>query len=234
MSTNTQTPSGSESAASTSGQTNNSSGGGGRGNGGQNNRRGANGAGNVSLDRFEGAQTDGVLKGKVFRMYKQNSNSYQKTISAFRTYVSTAYKNTPTIAVLFGSVPKVPKPKPLKIHAPTGTLDPATNIRFTTSGDKDVEKEFAKSYGTGVENLEINLCSLFGVIIGQCDPPLIKYLEALADFEDKSTDGDCYWLLEARSIGPFLAYLLVYFLVYFCLSSSPRFWGKRLEIRKDG
>ena len=146
--------------------------------------------------KFTGAIPD---FGHVFALGSAPSQ-YPTTCQHLSTYVSREYRKTPQLAALFDDPPVAPLDA---LACPPAAPDQSQLVRSESGtvsyvASKLDEKVWDKEcdlYVAQRDKIKSATISLFGEIFGQCNPPLVAFIKAHAQFKEKKAAGDCVWLL---------------------------------------
>jgi len=128
------------------------------------------------------------LGGHLFELPEESNDwtQYNKTIDKLKEHVKTMYKETyMEIASLFSdpmTQPTVRQPAPLK--------------EDTTEDDKMIRNEKLKIYAKKTDALEQNLIAVHTIIRGQTSPAMQTKIKSVKDYETKTDNHDCLWLLQ--------------------------------------
>jgi hypothetical protein len=127
------------------------------------------------------------MNGHVFQCFKEceDRKQFSKTVEALGEYIAKNLKYPGDMASLtnFFIRPEIPKPTELEVSE--------TNILIITIREKKVP-----AYCTRTDYLDSNLKTAYAVIWGQCSKAMKAKLTSLDDFETKSHESDCVWILK--------------------------------------
>jgi hypothetical protein len=158
---------------------------------GNHNRNGSAGRGsgprNPPPQTFFG-NTDGMNK-NVFQTPAENVNKQQflKTVGVLNQHINKTFEHPKDVASACESFTVTVIPQP-------ASLSPI--VCATDMGAKMIWETEMKSFMKRRDKMESNLRAIFSIIWGQCAPLMQSKLESIADYDLKSVDCDCCWLLK--------------------------------------
>ena len=167
----------------------------GRGSGRGRGRSGSRGRGNRHGSRatttprvrstFKGNTEE--MNGHVFQCFNEceDKKHFSKTVEALGEYIAKKLKYPGDMVSLTKDFvkPEIPKPTELEVSE--------TNRLVIAIWEKKVS-----AYCTRTDYLDSNLKTAYAVIWGQCSEAMKAKLSSLDDFEAKSHESDCVWILK--------------------------------------
>jgi len=127
------------------------------------------------------------MNGHVFQCFNEceDKKQFSKTVEALGEYIAKKLKYPGDMVSLTKDFvrPKIPKPTELDVSE--------TNRLVIAIWEKKVS-----AYCTRTDYLDSNLKTAYAVIWGQCSKAMKAKLTSLDDFETKSHESDCVWILK--------------------------------------
>jgi hypothetical protein len=160
----------------------------GRGRGRNRNRAGRGNAPRRPIVQTFFGNTDG-MQGNVFQCNGESTSKQQflKTVGVLEEHINKTFDYPQDIASVCKSFETTALVVPANLPKTVYDTDMAKRMIWETT---------MKTYMKRTDKMESNLRAIYAIVWGQCSPMMQSKLESLDDYDDKSTDCDCVWLLK--------------------------------------
>ena len=155
----------------------------GRGRGGRSHTRTNGRGGRTSL--FKGTTLE--MNSNVFECYDEQTDrrQYARTLEALDGYVKKGMKYSEDLAPLFAA--QMTQPVIEKPTSPGADADETDTL---------IWKEDVKEYSKRLRIMRGNLAAIQAVVWGQCSEAMKAKIKSIHDYDTKTTECDCAWLLK--------------------------------------
>jgi len=133
------------------------------------------------------------MHGNVFECYSERNDRKQftKTLEALQEYVKKTVRSPDDMAPLFGDTIKDPT-----VDEPDDLDKGAGRLK------QEIWKEEIKEFVKRKRVLRDNKATVYSVIWGQCSPEMQAKLRSLDEYQKRTDDNDCAWILkEIRAVA---------------------------------
>ena len=129
------------------------------------------------------------MKGNVFQSHGESATKQQflKTVGVLKEHIDKTFEYPQDVASICKSFEIVTLTMPANLEKSVYETDMAKRMIWETS---------MKTYMKRIDKMESNLRAIYAIVWGQCSPTMQSKLESLDDYEERSTDCDCVWLLK--------------------------------------
>jgi hypothetical protein len=145
-------------------------------------------AGRRSMPQTFFGNTDG-MKGNVFQCHGESTSKQQflKTVGVLEEHINKTFDYPQDIASVCKSFAVVPLTMPDNLDKATYDTDMGRRMIWETS---------INAYMRRTKKMSSKLCAIYAIVWGQSSPMMQSKLESLVEYEARSTDCDCVWLLK--------------------------------------
>jgi hypothetical protein len=129
------------------------------------------------------------MKGNVFQCHGESTSKQQflKTVGVLEEHINKTFDYPQDIASVCKSFAVVPLTMPDNLDKATYDTDMGRRMIWETS---------MKAYMRRTDKMESNLRAIYAIVWGQSSPMMQSKLESLHEYDARSTDCDCVWLLK--------------------------------------
>jgi hypothetical protein len=129
------------------------------------------------------------LKGIVFQCHGKNADKGQflKTVGVLEEHINKTFTYPQDLASVCKSLKIEPLVQPPNLSKEDYEQDMGKKMMWEMS---------MKTYMKRKDLLESSIRAIYAIVWGQCSPMMQSKLESLDDFDSKSTECDCVWLLK--------------------------------------